>query len=89
MPREELTRAAAEAERAAAEADGEAAERLNDLAETLEELASADQGPDHGRLARITHSLAELREGADGAAAERVDAAQDRVKAYRETVEGV
>ncbi|WP_433629007.1 DUF7553 family protein [Halomicrococcus sp. NG-SE-24] len=89
MPRDQLTQAAEEVKHAAAETDGEAAERMDDLAETLENLASTDQGPDHGRLARITHSLSELREGADGAAAERVDAAQDHVKAYRETVEGV
>jgi predicted amidophosphoribosyltransferase len=64
-------------------------QRLYDQSDQLARLAAADSGPDHGRLARVTHALNELLQELDADAKESVEAAKERVKAYRETVEGV
>lgn len=64
-------------------------QRLYDQSEQLAKLAAADSGPDHGRLARITHVLDELAADVGADAGEHVAAAKDSVEAYRETVEGV
>lgn len=90
MTRTELA-TAGDALEAAAEgaADPEDAERLETLAGQLRNLAAADQGPDHGRLARIQAALNELGGDVSGAVAERIDDADDSINAYRETLEGV
>lgn len=64
-------------------------QRLYDHSEQLAKLAAADSGPDHGRLARITHALDELASDVGADAGEHVAAAKEHVEAYRETVEGV
>lgn len=82
--------AAAEALEAGAEAaSGGTADRLATQAETVADLAERPSAADHGRLARLEHTLREIRESASDAAAARIDDAMDRISAYRETVEGV
>ncbi|USZ69759.1 hypothetical protein NGM10_16820 (plasmid) [Halorussus salilacus] len=70
-------------------ADDEATERLGDIAERLRSAADADRGPDHGRLARLTHDIREMEAEVDGEAVAAVGSALSHVRAYRETVEGV
>ncbi|MCG1004523.1 MULTISPECIES: hypothetical protein [Halobacterium] len=91
MVREDL-RAASDHLRAAAvaAADAEQEERLYDQSDSLAELATADDGPDHGRLARITHTLDDLASAVeDDDARESIADAKTSVEAYRETVDGV
>ncbi|MXR21509.1 DUF7553 family protein [Halobacterium bonnevillei] len=91
MVREDL-RAASDHLRAAAVAatDPSLEERLYDQSDQLAELATADSGPDHGRLARITHALDELADAVDEDDAEsNIADARNSVESYRETVEGV
>lgn len=89
MGRDHLAAAADHLEDAASEAAPEPANRLREQADALSRLADRDRGPDHGRLARITHVLEDLSGDLDGDAAASVAAAKDGVEAYRETVDGV
>jgi tRNA A22 N-methylase len=90
MTRSELTAAGDALEAAAAEAtDSEATERLETLAEQLQDLAEADQGPDHGRLARIQAALNEVEGEVSGGVVERIEDADAEINAYRENLEGV
>lgn len=90
MVRESL-RAASDLLREASEAadDTEVEERLYDHSNQLAKLATADDGPDHGRLARIMHVLGDLEDELDGDAADKVAEAYENVKEYRSTVPGV
>ncbi|NIB98216.1 hypothetical protein [Halobacterium sp. R2-5] len=90
MVREDL-RSASDHLRAAAvaAADSEHEERLYDQSDTLAELATADNGPDHGRLARIQQKLAGIASEANDDAAANIQDAKDSIRDYRETVEGV
>lgn len=91
MVREDL-RAASDHLRAAAVAatDPDHEERLYDQSDALAELATADQGPDHGRLARIQQKLSDIAdETTDDEAVANIQDAKESVTAYRETVEGV
>jgi len=89
MGHDELADAAERLTDAADDAAPDHADRLHEQADALAALADRDRGPDHGRLARITHALDDLAEELDGDAAAGVEAARDRVEAYRETVDGV
>lgn len=90
MVREDL-RAASDHLRAAAVAanDAEHEQRLYDQSDALAELATADQGPDHGRLARVQQKLSDIAEETTEDAAGSIQDAKDSIRAYRETVEGV
>jgi hypothetical protein len=92
MAREEL-QAASEAlrEAAAAVSDVDTEERLYEQSRQFADLATADRGPDHGRLARHENVLNEVLDGldGDGDAAERVESALAHVKEYRSDVPGV
>lgn len=90
MVREPL-RTASDLLRKASESAGDAdlEERLYEQSNQLARLATADDGPDHGRLARIMHSLDEIADGLDGDAKSAVEDAYEQVKKYRSTVEGV
>jgi hypothetical protein len=91
MVREDL-RAASDHLRAASVAatDPDHEERLYDHSDALAELATADQGPDHGRLARIQQKLSDVADATDDDdAAENIQDAKERIRDYRETVEGV
>lgn len=76
-------------ERAADDAGGEAAEALREQARQLASLAEADRGPDHGRLARHQAALRDVRADVDDDVGARIDEANDRINAHRETLEGV
>jgi hypothetical protein len=90
MTREELQTAAEQLTEAKdATDDVDARERLADLAGQLEDLATADKGPDHGRMARIQNALSELNDEVGAEATTAIDDAKDSISAYRETVEGV
>lgn len=90
MVREPL-RAASDLLRQASESAGDAdlEERLYSQSNELAKLATADDGPDHGRLARIMHRLGELSDELEGDAQDAVDDAYEQVKEYRSTVPGV
>ena len=90
MSREQLQEASNILREAAEATDDEAlVERMHNQSNQLAKLAEADQGPDHGRLARHMNALAEIREAADGAAQELVGDAREAVAEYRSGVEGV
>jgi len=74
---------------AVATTDDDHEQRLYDQSEQLAKLAASEDGPDHGRLARITHALDELQADVGADAGEHVAAAKGSVEAYRETVDGV
>ena len=90
MSDDELRTASEELRQASAAAtDEDAQRRLYELSDQFATLASADSGPDHGRLARHLNALNELREGADEDVTTHIDAAEAAITAYRETVDGV
>ncbi len=90
MTRAELTRASERLESAAdATTNNSAAERLRDLAGQLDRLADSSHGPDHGRMARIQTALGDLQDDVASEVAATIEAADDDIAAYRETVEGV
>lgn len=90
MVREEL-KAASEVLREAAELtqDETVEERVYNQSLELAELATADRGPDHGRLDRHRHILLDIRESADTEVAALVGEAMEHLRSYREGVEGV
>ena len=90
MARDEL-QSAADAIRAAADAagDDETRDRLETQAEQFETLATADRGPDHGRLARHEHILGSIADEEGGAVADHVEDALAAIHSFRETLEGV
>lgn len=90
MTREELASASDLLESAAEDtASDDARERLSELAEQLDRLSTAEQGPDHGRLARIQSALNDLESG-DGADVEAtLEEADDQINEYRSDLEGV
>lgn len=68
---------------------GETRERLFEQAEALADAATADEGPDHGKLARHLHVLREIESQVDETAADHVARARDLLSSYREGVDGV
>lgn len=90
MTREQL-RTASEELRMASEgtADPNAERRLHDQSNQFATLATADHGPDHGRLARHLNVLKEIREEAGEEVVEHIENAEEAITAYRETVDGV
>lgn len=90
MTREEL-QAASEALRDAAELvdDATLEERIYDQSSQMADLATADRGPDQGRLDRHMNALRDIREDTSGDADDLVASAFEHVRAYRETVGGV
>jgi hypothetical protein len=69
--------------------DDDTADRIATFAERLRSMADADRGPDHGQLDRTMHGLREVAEKLDGELADEIESARERVRSYRETVEGV
>lgn len=70
-------------------ATGTAATRLDTLCSQVSNAIDDGRGFDHGQLARMMNTLAELREDEDGDAAEAISTARDALATYREGVEGV
>jgi hypothetical protein len=90
MTRQELARAAEELAEAADRAEQSGCvNRLADISDQLERLATADEGPDHGRLARIQASLHDLRDEVGDGPNSRIEAADEAITDYREELEGV
>ena len=89
MTREALATASDLLASAAQSTEGDDGDRLSELADQLDHLSTADEGPDHGRLARIQNALHDLEESADDDAAETIAEAHEHVKEYRSGVEGV
>jgi lipase chaperone LimK len=93
VTRELLQRASDELREAAELAPEDATERIADQSNRLATLATADRGPDHGRLARHANALAEIAARLDDAdaseAAGHVRAARDLLSEYREDLPGV
>lgn len=90
MTRDRLQTASETLRKAAESAtDSDLQERLHEQADQFERLATADRGPDQGRLARHLNALSDIRESLDGDAASYVDDAEAAITAYRETVGGV
>lgn len=90
MVRSEL-REASDALRQAAEqvTDPETEERVYGQSRALAELATADRGPDQGRLDRHRHTLRELTDELDGDPQSLVEEAASLLQSYREGVDGV
>jgi hypothetical protein len=70
-------------------ADEDDGDRLSDLSDQLDHLSTAEEGPDHGRLARIQNALHDLEDSAGEDAAATIAEAHDHVREYRSGVEGV
>lgn len=90
MSRDHL-QTASEALRNASEhaSDADVQRRLHEQSDQFARHAAADRGPDHGRLARHLNVLSEIRGSLDGDAVGHVEAAEEAISAYRETVDGV
>lgn len=89
MTREELAEASRVLESALEDvADEDVRERLRTQAEQLALLADREQAPDHGRLDRHQHALRRIKQDAAAIGAD-IDHANDRINAFRETIEGV
>ena len=69
-------------------ADGEAEERIERLLERADGALEDGRTLDHSALARMTRTLSELAEDADGDAEEAIEAAKDAISSYREGVPG-
>lgn len=87
MSEASLHRARTELEDAVAAADEGVRDPLRETAAAFAELASADREPDHAVLDAHLNTLRQVRDRADGDAAERVDRAIERVETYREGLE--
>ena len=68
--------------------DGDAGERIEGLVGKAESALEDGRTLDHGALARMTRTLSELAEDADGDAEEAIEAAKDAISSYREGVPG-
>ena len=68
--------------------DGDAEERIEGLVGKAESALEDGRTLDHGALARMTRTLSELAEDADGEATEAIEAARDAISSYREGVPG-
>ena len=68
--------------------DGDAEERIEGLVGKAESALEDGRTLDHGALARMTRTLSELAEDADGETAEAIEAAKDAISSYREGVPG-
>ncbi|WP_313693075.1 DUF7553 family protein [Halorarum halobium] len=89
MSRQELEDASDHLRRAAERAEGDTREKLGEQAHRFADAANRENGPDHGWLDRHTHVVRELATDLDEEGQEQVEAAVERINAYRETVPGV
>jgi hypothetical protein len=89
MAREELQAASEELRAAAVAADEGVRERIYEQSNQLASLATRDADPDHGRLDRHMHALAELADETDDEVHEHVVAARESIREFREDLPGV
>jgi vacuolar-type H+-ATPase subunit E/Vma4 len=69
-------------------ADGEAEERVSTVVERVESALDAGRTIDHGNLARMDRTLAEVQQDADDETDAAVQEARDALATYREGVPG-
>jgi hypothetical protein len=89
MARDELADASDELRQAAETATGDTRERIYEQAEAFADAAVADEGPDHGKLARHLHVLREIEDNVGEEATAHVETARELLSEYREGVDGV
>jgi len=90
MVREELKRASDRLREASEAADEDGVrDRLYDQSDEFARMATADRGPDHGRLARHENILAEIKKNGNDAVGEHIDEAKEAITEYREDLPGV
>lgn len=88
MSADELQNALEELRTARDLADGEAEERVAKLVDSVEDAIDDDRTVDHGKLARMDRTLAEIGEDESGETADAVQDARDALRTYREGVPG-
>lgn len=90
MVRDDLKKASETLKEASKAAnDDETRDRLHEQSDQFARHATADRGPDHGRLARHESILTGIADEAGGTVAEHIEDALEHIRSYRETVEGV
>ena len=88
MSADELQNARDELSTARDLADGEAAERIANLVDSVDDALDAGRTVDHGKLARMDRTLADVQEDASGDVEAAVQDARDALRSYREGVPG-
>jgi len=88
MSTDELRNALDELRAARDLADGEAEKRIASLVDSVSDAVEADRTVDHGKLARMDRTLAEIEEASAGEAEAAVADARDALRTYREGVPG-
>lgn len=88
MSADELQNARDELATARDLADGEAAERISKLVDSVDDAIDAGRTVDHGKLARMERTLADVQEDASDDVAAAVQDARDALSSYREGVPG-
>jgi len=71
---------------AAGSADGDAADRITSIRSQLDDAGEAGRTLDHGRIARLQHSLSEVADAVEDP--DPIREAKRELSAYREGVEG-
>jgi len=90
MVRDELQRVSERLREASEAADEDVVrDRLYDQSDEFARMATADRGPDHGRLARHENILAEIEKNGNETVGERIDAAKEAITEYRKDLPGV
>lgn len=88
MSTDELQNALEELRTARDLADGEAAERVSNLVDSVAAAIENDRTVDHGKLARMDRTLADIQEDSSGETETAVREARDALRSYREGVPG-
>lgn len=88
MSADELQHALDELRTARDLADGEAEERISKLVDSVAGAIENDRTVDHGKLARMDRTLAEIAEEGAGETETAVQDARDALRSYREGVPG-
>ena len=88
MSADELQNALEELRTARDLADGEAEERISKLVDSVSAAIDHDRTVDHGKLARMDRTLAEIQEDESGETEAAVQDARDALRTYREGVPG-
>ena len=88
MSADELQHALDELRTARDLAEGEAEERISNLVDSVADAIDDGRTVDHGKLARMDRTLAEIAEDSAGDTESAVGDARDALRSYREGVPG-
>lgn len=88
MSADELQHALDELRTARDLAEGEAEERISKLVDSVSGAIDDGRTVDHGKLARMDRTLAEIAEDSSGETETAVQDARDALRSYREGVPG-